>query len=84
MKTFPILCKYAEKNVIEVTDGEMIEGMKFAAERMKMIIEASAGAVVAALLCHADQIHTQWPDVKSIGVILCGGNTDVDKLPWTV
>ena len=58
MKTFPILCNYAENYVIEVTDKEMTEGMRFAAERMKMVIEASAGAVVASLLFHSDKIRS--------------------------
>ena len=80
--TFPILCEHAEPHVIEVSDEEMVEAMRFAAERMKMVVEASAGAVLAALLFHAHQIRQHWPSVRKIAVIVCGGNTDVDQLPW--
>ena len=80
--TFPILCDLAEPDVITVTDDEMIEGMRLVAERMKLVIEASAGAVVAAALYKLPEILQKWPHIKNIGVILCGGNTDLNKLPW--
>ena len=56
-------------------------GMKIVAERMKLVIEASAGASVAAALFKTDQIHRLWPNVRKIGVVLCGGNTDLDNFP---
>ena len=80
--TFPILCDLAEPDVITVTDDEMVEGMRIVAERMKLVIEASAGAVVAAALYKLPEILQKWPHIKNIGVILCGGNTDLNKLPW--
>ena len=80
--TFPILCDLAEHDVITVTDDEMVEGMKIVAERMKLVIEASAGAVVAAVLFKLSQVLQKWPHIKKIGVILCGGNTDLHSLPW--
>jgi len=75
--TFPVLCRYAEKEVIEVSDEEMLAGIAFCAERMKVVIEASAGAVIAALMFHSHTIKRNWPNVNKIGVILCGGNTDI-------
>ena len=50
--------------------------MKFVAERMKLVIEASAGASAAAALFRTKEIHSQWPNIRKIGVILCGGNTE--------
>lgn len=80
--TFPILRQLAEHKVIVVTDQEMILAMRVVAERMKIIVEASAAAAVAACLYHAKELNDHWPDVKKIGVILCGGNTDVETLPF--
>ena len=80
--TFPILCDLAEHDVITVTDEEMVQGMKIVAERMKLVIEASAGAVVAAAMFRLSEVLTKWPHIKNIGVVLCGGNTDLNHSPW--
>ena len=63
------------EDVIIVTDEEMIEGMRLAAERMKLVIEMSAGAAVAGAL----KVKKKFPEVKRIGVVLCGGNVDLEK-----
>jgi len=77
--TFPILCEHAEPEVITVNDKEMIEAMRLVAERMKLMIELSAGASAYAALFKVAKI---WPDLKKVGVILCGGNADMNKIPW--
>ena len=64
--------------VISVTDAEMVAANKLVAERMKLVIEAAAGAVVAAAVYKKAEIDEQWPGVKRVGVILCGGNTDLN------
>ena len=48
-------------------------------ERMKLVIEPSSGVPVAAAL-HPDFCALQGID--RVGVILCGGNIDLDALPW--
>lgn len=45
-----------------------------------MIIEAAAGATVAAAM--SEKLKQMDPGIKKIGVILCGGNIDILKLPW--
>ena len=67
--------------MITVTDEEMIKGMKLVAERMKLVVEASAGASVAAALFHIEDILQIWPHLTKIGVILCGGNTVLTNFP---
>ena len=48
---------------------------------MKLVIEPGAACSVAAVL--TQQFHElAGPDVKKVGVVLCGGNVDLDKLPW--
>ena len=50
-------------------------------ERMKLVIEPAAACSVAAVLNQQFR-EMVGPDVKKVGVVLCGGNTDLDKLPW--
>ena len=61
------------EDVIIVTDEEMIEGMRLAAERMKLVIEMSAGAALMAAL----KVRETHPGLKRVGVVLCGGNIDI-------
>ena len=79
--TFPILSKYIRpEDVITVTDEDMIEATKFVFKRMKMVIELAAGAAVAAVL--SPKLKENYPELKNIGVVLCGGNIDIEHLPW--
>merc|ERR1719391_1662875 len=71
--TFPILCSLI-KQVITVSDRQMADGCKIVAERMKMVVEAASGAAVAAALSKQIADHPG----RKIGVILCGGNLDLD------
>ena len=63
--------------MVTVTDEEMKAAMKLVAERMKLVIEASAGASAAAALFKTKELLEKWPELRQIGVILCGGNTDL-------
>ncbi|XP_045613647.1 serine racemase-like [Procambarus clarkii] len=76
---FPIICKYASPRVFTVTDHQMIEGMKFAFVHMKQVVEAAAGAGVYAGVKLMGEVA---PAAHKVGVILCGGNVDLDNLPW--
>ena len=60
----------------------MIAAMKFVFQRMKLAIEVSAASGVAAVQSQAFKSIAQRHKLKNIGLILCGGNTDLDKLPW--
>lgn len=44
------------------------------------MIEAGCGAAVAVAL--SDKFHQAHPELKNIGVIMCGGNVDLADLPW--
>ena len=76
--TVPIIDKYIDKDdVFTVTDEEMKKATKLIFERMKLVIELSAGAAVAAILSEKMQ---QYPELNNVGVILCGGNIPLDGL----
>ncbi len=74
--TFAALQKYVER-IITVDDAATMAAMRAVWERMKIIIELSAAVPVAALLENATQFAG-----RRVGVILSGGNVDLDTLPW--
>ena len=53
--------------------------MRTICERMKMIIEPSAAVSLAVILENKLKFSG-----KKIGVVLSGGNVDLEKLPWNV
>lgn len=78
--TWPIILELIEKQVFSLTNEEIMQGMKFCFERMKLVIEAASGAGVAAAM--SDKMRKMDNSIQHVGVILCGGNTDIDHLPW--
>ena len=61
-----------------VTEDEIRAAMRLVWERMKLVVEASAAVGVAVALSPA------FRDVQArkVGIVLCGGNLNLDKLPW--
>ena len=74
---FEILRKYVDA-VITVQESSIIAAMRLIWETMKIVIEPSAAVPLAALL------ERNVPDAANsrIGIILTGGNVDLDNLPW--
>jgi threonine dehydratase len=58
--------------IVTVSDAELVEAMRFVFERMKIVIEPSGAAPLAALLQHRIPVL----EGKRIGVIVSGGNVD--------
>jgi threonine dehydratase len=52
--------------------------MRLIWERMKMVVEPSSAVALAAILVHPEVFRD-----REVGVILSGGNVDLDHLPWT-
>lgn len=73
--TFPIMQRHVE-SVALVTDDEIAEAVRFLLLRMKLLVEPSGAAAVAALMAG------KVPNVqgKKIGVVLSGGNVDPTSL----
>ena len=74
--TFPIIQKYVD-GIILVSEEMIIQSMRMIWQRLKIIIEPSSSIVLAALLIKNEQFYN-----KRIGLILTGGNVDLDTLPW--
>ena len=67
--------------VVTVSDEETVAAMKLVWERMKLVIEPSAAITVAAVM-KQELKQLAGPGVKRVGVVLCGGNVDINNLPW--
>jgi len=74
--TFPIIQQNVEQ-IVTVSEQGIIDSMKFIWERAKIVIEPSAAVVIAVLW----EKKIDLSDLK-VGVILSGGNVDLNKLPW--
>ncbi|TVQ52458.1 MAG: pyridoxal-phosphate dependent enzyme [Phycisphaerales bacterium] len=77
-RTWEIIRDHVER-VITVTDPEIIDAIRLVFERMKLVIEPSAAVGVAVAL---HESFRALDGIKRVGVILCGGNVDLDRLPW--
>lgn len=69
--TFPIIQELVE-DIVLVTDDELREAMRFLLMRMKILAEPSGAAAAAAVL-----FGKLPPEIKTVGVIISGGNVDL-------
>jgi threonine dehydratase/serine racemase len=76
--TWPVLRDLVER-VVTVTEEQIVAAMRAAWERAKLLIEPSAAVAVAAVL--TDEFRA-LPGMRRVGVILSGGNVNLDELPW--
>lgn len=74
--TYPIVRERVEQ-IVTVSEQGIIDAMKFIWERAKIIIEPSAAVAVAVLW----EKKIDLSGLK-VGLILSGGNVDLEKLPW--
>lgn len=74
--TFPIIQRFVH-NIFPVSEESIVKAMRDIWERMKIVVEPSAAVVLAAVLEAGEELEG-----KRIGVILSGGNVDLDHLPF--
>ena len=72
--TFPIILNGVNR-IVTVTDEELISAMKFFVQRMKIVVEPTGCLGLAAVRKFKDELQG-----KRVGVIITGGNIDIDKL----
>lgn len=65
------------KDIFTATEDEIVEAMKLTWKRMKIIIEASCAVPLATILANPEVFRG-----RRVGVIITGGNVDLDTLPW--
>lgn len=64
--------------VITVTDAESIAAMRLLWQEFKLIVEVSSATVLAAVLKQPESFAG-----RRVGLVLTGGNVDIDALPWS-
>ena len=71
--TFALIQRHVD-GILTATDAQLVEGMKFFAERMKMVVEPTGALSFAAAR------HAGLPIAgKRVGVIVSGGNVDLQR-----
>ena len=71
--TFEII-KALVDDIHTVTDAQLVESMRFYAERMKMIVEPTGCLSLAAAIQAGDSLKG-----KKVGLIISGGNIDMAR-----
>ena len=64
-------------DIFTASEQEIIDAMKLTWQRMKIVMEASCAVPLATILKNPETFRG-----KRVGVIITGGNVDLDTLPW--
>ena len=64
-------------DVLTASEQEIIDAMKLTWQRMKIVMEPSCAVPLATILRNPEVFRG-----KRVGVVITGGNVDMDKLPW--
>ena len=64
-------------DIFTATEEEIIDAMKLTWKRMKIVMEPSCAVPLATILKNKDVFRG-----RRVGVIITGGNVDLDTLPW--
>ncbi|MDZ4287498.1 MAG: pyridoxal-phosphate dependent enzyme [Prosthecobacter sp.] len=64
-------------DVLTVSEAQIIEAMKLIWRYLKIVVEPSGAVPFAMILAHRERFAG-----RRVGLIISGGNLDLDKLPW--
>ena len=64
-------------DILTATEDEIVDAMKLIWKRMKIVMEPSSAVPLATILKNKDIFAG-----KRVGVVITGGNVDLDLLPW--
>ena len=64
-------------DILTASEQEIVDAMRMIWARMKIVMEPSSAVPLATILKNKDVFAG-----KRVGVIITGGNVDLDKLPW--
>ncbi|KQZ95825.1 serine dehydratase [Mesorhizobium sp. Root157] len=64
-------------DILTASEDEIIDAMKLIWKRLKIVMEPSSAVPLAAILKNKDVFAG-----RRVGIIITGGNVDLDKLPW--
>lgn len=75
--TWPVVRDLVSR-IVTVSEDEIAGAMRLVYERLKVVIEPSAGVPAAVALRAAELV----PRGAVVAVVLCGGNVDLSATPW--
>ena len=64
-------------DIYTASEDEIVEAMKITWKHLRIVMEASCAVPLATILKNKEKFAG-----KRVGVIITGGNVDLDKLPW--
>ncbi|WP_374637216.1 beta-hydroxyaspartate dehydratase BhcB [Paracoccus sp. (in: a-proteobacteria)] len=64
-------------DILTASEDEIVEAMKLIWKRMKIVMEPSSAVPLATILKNSETFAG-----KRVGIIITGGNVDLDRLPW--
>ncbi len=64
-------------DILTASEDEIVDAMRLIWQRMKLVMEPSSAVPLATILKNPDTFRG-----KRVGIIITGGNVDLDKLPW--
>lgn len=64
-------------DILTASEDEIVDAMKLTWKRMKIVMEPSSAVPLATILKNRELFAG-----KRVGVIVTGGNVDLEKLPW--
>ena len=73
--TFPLLLQHVD-GMVTVSDADLVDAVRFALIRLKLVIEPSGALGLAALLSGKAGVTGR------VGIIVSGGNVDPEMLRW--
>ena len=76
VRNFALIQRFVD-DIVTVGDAAIIRAMRLLWERMKIVVEPSAAVPLAALV----EERVDVPGMR-VGIVLSGGNVDLDRLPW--
>ena len=76
-RTWHFVSKYVS-DILTASEEEIIEAMKLTWKHLRVVMEPSSAVPLATLLKNKERFAG-----KRVGIIITGGNVDLDKLPWT-
>jgi threonine dehydratase len=75
-RTLELIRRHVD-DIVTVSDASIVRAMRTLWQQLKIIVEASSAVPYAA-------VQEQLLDIGGarVGIILTGGNVDLDQLPW--
>ncbi|WP_338551116.1 beta-hydroxyaspartate dehydratase BhcB [Roseovarius phycicola] len=64
-------------DILTASEDEIVDAMKLTWKRMKIVMEASCAVPLATIIKNKERFAG-----KRVGVVITGGNVDLDLLPW--